>query len=312
MSTHSSTADGPIASLSRQVEPYLGIARVPFLLLPVTLVALGVAAAALDGSVDPVRSLLALVGLVAAHVAVNAFNEASDAESGIDERTESTPFSGGSGTIQEHDLTPRGARRFGLVAAGLAALVGAWFGLVVGPAVVPLVVAGGVFVVGYTDVFARVALGEFVAGLGLGGLPVLGIALVQAGTVGPAAIAVAVPASLLTAALLLLNEFPDEDADRVGGRRNIVLVFGRRRAAWAYILVALAVPGSILVAIAIGTLPLLALLGLAPSVLLARPLSWALDRPSEPVPLPALRDNVGWILATNAALAIAVAIVVIA
>ena len=46
--------------------------------LPVTLVAVGAAAAALQGGFSAVRALWALVGLVALHVAVNAFNEASD------------------------------------------------------------------------------------------------------------------------------------------------------------------------------------------------------------------------------------------
>ena len=76
-----------------------GVARAPFLLLPVTLVALGAAAAARDGAFSWSRSLVALLGLVALHVAVNAFNEASDFRSGIDLETRRTPFSGGSGTL---------------------------------------------------------------------------------------------------------------------------------------------------------------------------------------------------------------------
>ncbi|MEF8882546.1 MAG: prenyltransferase [Halapricum sp.] len=299
-----SLPQGDLDALRRQVEPYLAVARVPFLALPLTLVALGVAAAIQDGQFSPVRSALALAGLVAAHVTVNALNEASDYEQGIDERTDPTPFSGGSKTIPEGELEPADARRFAAVTAGVALLVSAYFALVVGPAVVPLLVAGTVFVIGYTDVFARMALGEVVAGLGLGGLPILGVALVQTGTVGPTAVAVAVPASLLTATLLLLNEFPDEDADRAGGRRNVVLVFGRRRAAWAYVLVALAVPASLLAFVFVGQLPVAALLGVMPAVLLARPLSWALERPERSVPVAALRDNVGWILATNAAVAV--------
>lgn len=298
-----SLPQGDLDALRRRVEPYLAVARIPFLALPVTLVALGVAAAIQDGQFSPVRSALALVGLVAAHVTVNALNEASDYEQGIDGRTDPTPFSGGSKTIPEGELEPADARQFAAVTAGVALLIGAYFALVVGPAIVPLLVAGVVFAVGYTDVFARMALGEVVAGLGLGGLPVLGVALVQTGAVGPTAIAVAVPASLLTAALLLLNEFPDEDADRAGGRRNVVLVFGRRRAAWAYVLVALAVPASLLAFVFVGQLPVAALLGVMPAVLLARPLSWALERPEQSVPIAALRDNVGWILATNAAVA---------
>jgi 1,4-dihydroxy-2-naphthoate octaprenyltransferase len=35
----------------------------------------------------------------------------------------------------------------------------------------------------------------------------------------------------MTFDLLLLNELPDEEADRAGGRRNLVLILGRRAAA---------------------------------------------------------------------------------
>ena len=44
------------------------------------------------------------------------------------------------------------------------------------------------------DLLARLGVGEFAAGLGLGAVPVLGAALVQDGTLGPAAWAAALPA----------------------------------------------------------------------------------------------------------------------
>jgi 1,4-dihydroxy-2-naphthoate octaprenyltransferase len=295
-------------SVRARARPYLRVARVPFLALPVTLVALAMAAAAVAGTVDPVRTGVALIGLLAAHVAVNAFNEVSDYERGIDQRTDRTPFSGGSGALPEGDADSDGARRLGYVSAGVAAAVGAWFVGLVGAPVVPLLVAGAIFVLGYTDVFARVALGEIAAGLGLGGLPVLGVVLVQDGTVGPVALAVAVPASILTFELLLLNEFPDQTPDRRGGRQNLLHVFGRRRAAWLYVLAGLAVPLSIAGFVFGGVLPPLALLGTIPSALLARPFRWALARPTASVPVAALRDNVVWMLATNVALAVGLAL----
>ena len=61
-----------------------GVARANFLLLPFTLVAVGAAAAAFDGDFNLFHTLLALVGLVGLHVAVNALNEVSDFRRGID------------------------------------------------------------------------------------------------------------------------------------------------------------------------------------------------------------------------------------
>jgi 1,4-dihydroxy-2-naphthoate octaprenyltransferase len=155
----------------------------------------------------------------------------------------------------------------------------------------------------YTDVFARSGAGEIFAGLGLGLLPVVGTALVQRGEVGPAAWAAGVPAFLMTFNLLLLNEFPDETADRAGGRLNLVLLAGRRRAALIYVTAALATPAAIVVAVLAGWLPPLALVGCLPVWFAVPAIRWALSRPQEPVPIPALAGNVIWNLATNSMLA---------
>jgi 1,4-dihydroxy-2-naphthoate octaprenyltransferase len=292
---------------TERVGPVLDVARARFLLLPVTLVALGAAAASATGAFDPVRTALALVGLVALHVAINAFNEASDYERGIDLETDPTPFSGGSGRLPEGDLHPTTARWLGIAGSAVGVVVGAYFLVVVGPVLLPVVALGAATVLGYTDFFARKGLGEVAAGLGLGALPVIGVALVQNGQLGAPAVAAAVPAFLLTFNLLLLNEFPDEDPDRRGGRLNLVHALGRERAARAYLAVALLVPVSIVAAVTAGVLGPLALFGVVPSVLLYRPAEWAIRRPSESVPLSGLQANVAWILTTNLALAVGIA-----
>jgi 1,4-dihydroxy-2-naphthoate octaprenyltransferase len=271
----------------------------------VTLVAVGAAAAAWEGAFAVGPTLLALVGLVALHIAVNAFNEASDMATGIDLHTERTPFSGGSGTLPSGQLSVRATRVFALGCAVIGGAIGVHFGLEFGWGFVALMALGAAAVLLYSDVFARAALGELLAGLGLGALPVWGTAWVQGRPPGEAALSAGIPAFLMTFNLLLLNEFPDEEADRGGGRRNLVLLFGRRGAAVIYAVAALLVPVSLAVAVGLGALPRLALVALLPSVLLAKPLVWALTRPKEPVPLPALAANVIWNLATNTVLALA-------
>jgi 1,4-dihydroxy-2-naphthoate octaprenyltransferase len=164
-------------------------------------------------------------------------------------------------------------------------------------------ILGAIFVAGYTDVLTKVGIGEIAAGLGLGGLPVAGVALVQAGVIGPAAIAAAVPATFMTFNLLLLNEFPDETADRVGGRRHLVIQLGRPRAAIVYAAAGLLTPISIVVSTVLGSLPPVALVAVLPSLLLAKPLHWALKTPNQAVPIPAMGANVAWNHLTNLLLA---------
>ena len=293
------------------LKAFAGIARVPFLLLPVTLVVSGAAAAAYDGAFDISRTVVALIGLVALHIAANVLNEWSDMRTGIDLHTNRTPFSGGSGTIPSGAVSTQTALAFGLGWAAIGLATGLWLLTEVGWVLVPLMVLGAVFVLGYTDLLARSGVGEIAAGLGLGGLPVIGTALVQDGTIGPAAVAAAVPATLMTFNLLLLNEFPDEQADRAGGRRNIVIMLGRPGAAAVYAAAALMTPSAIVAAVIVDVLPVLSLAAVLPSLLLVKPLKWAYMQSNEPVPIPALGANVVWILTTNLMLAVSVGVSVV-
>jgi 1,4-dihydroxy-2-naphthoate octaprenyltransferase len=290
------------------LAPWLGVARAPFLLLPVTLVAAGAAAAAHEGAFAWGPTLLALAGLVLLHAAVNALNEASDMATGIDLRTTRTPFSGGSGTLPAARLSVRATRAFAYACALAGGLVGGFFALRLGPLFALLMAAGAAAVLFYSDVFARIGIGELAAGLGLGALPVWGAAWVQGPAPGPAALWAGVPAFFMTFDLLLLNEFPDEDADRAGGRRNLVLLLGRKGAALVYAAAAALTPAAIVLAVAWKDFPPLALLAVLPSLLLAKPLLWALGDTREPVPIPEMGANVAWNLATNAVLALALAV----
>jgi 1,4-dihydroxy-2-naphthoate octaprenyltransferase len=284
-------------------KTFAGVARAPFLTLPFVLVAAGAAAAAYDGAFSWLRTILALVGLLALHIAANVFNEVSDMRTGIDKNTERTPFSGGSGTLPAGAMSVRTATVFAVCASSVGLAIGIWFYTIIGWPLVPFLVLGAIFVVGYTDVLTKMGIGEVAAGLGLGGLPVAGVALVQAGVIGPAAIAAAIPATLMTFNLLLLNEFPDEAADRDGGRRHLVIQLGRPSAAIVYAVAGLLTPISIAVSVVIDSLPLVALAAILPSLLLAKPLAWAFKTPAEPVPIPALGANVAWLHLTNLVLA---------
>jgi 1,4-dihydroxy-2-naphthoate octaprenyltransferase len=289
------------------LSPWLGVAKARFLSLPIPLVAVGAAAAAWQGAFDWRALLLAVVGLVLVHAAVNAFNEASDMVSGIDLATSPTPFSGGSGTLPKGLLSVRATYVFAVACTAAGATIGLYYALRLGPGFLALVVVGGLAVVFYTDVFARSWLGELFAGLGLGTLPIWGAAWMHGQPPGPSVLWAGVPGFFMTFNLLLLNEFPDEQADRGGGRRNLVLLLGRKGAALVYVAAALAAPLAIVVAVLLGALPPLALAALLPSLMLVKPFAWAFGDTRQPVPWPALGANAQWNLATNTVLALALA-----
>lgn len=291
--------------VTHRVAVVLRLARIEFLLLPVALVAVGAAVSVYAGVFDSVRTTVALCGLLALHVAVNVLNDAADYESGIDLQTTPTPFSGGSGVLPAGHLSPTTAYRLGYLMVAVGAVIGAWFLAVVGPVFLPVLVPGIVFVLAYTRTLTKLTLGEIAAGLGLGTLPIIGVVLVQAGTVPDVALALSLPAFFLTFNLLLLNEFPDIVADRAAGRKNLIHRFGRKTAGILYVSAGLAVVVTLVGAIGLGVAPRGAALGLLGMAFFVRPAQWGLTPTGQP-PTAVLRDNVLWNLVTNGLLAVGV------
>jgi 1,4-dihydroxy-2-naphthoate octaprenyltransferase len=294
--------------IARTARALIGVSRPPFLLLPVCLTLAGSGAAAYEGAFDAGRTLLAGLGLVALHVAVNALNEASDARTGLDQRTEPTPFSGGSGTLPAGALPPGAAQAYGLVMAAVGLAIGAALVWEVGWPLAGIVAFGFLLILTYTPFLLRIGLGEPCAGLGLGLLPVLGVALVQGGEPGPAVGCVGAVATLMTLNLLLLNEFPDEEADRAAGRRHLVILLGRRGAARVHFLAAALATALIAAGALGGVLPNAAWIALLPLFFLAPVARWYRRGPDGPVPVRALAGNVAWNLGTLTLLSLALAV----
>ncbi len=283
-----------------------GISRAPFLLLPVALIGTTTSISYCTSTIQSIDVILSLIGLLSLHIAVDSINEAGDAQSGIDEDTERTPFSGGSGTIQSGDISVRFAYIWGLSFAGLGAAIGIWFLYAKGTILLPIFLAGAVCVMTYTHWLLRTGLGEIFAGLGLGALPILGGSLVLSGEIPNAAIACAVLAFFMTFNLLLLAEFPDAVADRTGGRKHIVILFGPRTSGHIYIFAGLGVPFSLGVSILIDALPILTILAAIPTFLLLPAFRTLLKPINHEIPIPALAGNVFWNLSTHVILMITI------
>ena len=247
-----------------KAQHVLGPMRVPFLVLPPACVALSAGTAAwTGGEIKILYLILALIGAVAAHISVNAFNEYFDFKSGLDQHTVPTPISGGSGTLAAHPEAARTALITASTALGVAALVGIYFLIVWGPAILPLGLLGLILIVVYTPWLTHVPFLCLIApGLGFGPMMTMGTDFALTGTyTWTAFIASLVPFFLLIN-LLLLNQFPDVDADRSVGRRNYPMVVGRKNAAYIFAASMACVYLTLIAGWALSLLPAWALLGL--------------------------------------------------
>jgi 1,4-dihydroxy-2-naphthoate octaprenyltransferase len=113
-------------------------------------------------------------------------------------------------------------------------------------------------------------VGELAAGIGCGPLVVLGSYYVQTQRLGLEALWASIPMGLLVAAILYINEFPDEIADRRVGKKTLVVVLGPERAVWGYAALLVAVYVSLGIGVVAGVLPYAILLALVPIPLALR------------------------------------------
>ncbi|MGB2863237.1 MAG: prenyltransferase [Sedimentisphaerales bacterium] len=208
--------------------------RPQFLLLSVTLVLLGTAIARHEGCFNLLKFVLTLLGLLLAHASVNVLNDYFDYKSGIDLETTRTPFSGGSGVLPNGLLKPKGVYIYGVGCLMAALAIGIYLTFISGWQLLPLILLGGPVIYFYTSHLTKWLAGEFWAGLGLGTLPVLGTYFVQTGRYSVEAVVASLAPGFLTAILLFLNEFPDVEADKKGGRYNLVIALGPRNASRLY------------------------------------------------------------------------------
>jgi 1,4-dihydroxy-2-naphthoate octaprenyltransferase len=252
------------------------------------------------GSVNWLYFCLAVIGGLTAHISVNVFNEYLDFRTRLDEHTQRTPFSGGSGSLQARPELAPAALSVAIVAFLITAAIGLFFVRVWGWGIVPLGVVGLFLLYGYTAwMVYEPVLCLIAPGLGFGPLMVMGTHFALTGQYSwTAAVASLVP-FFLVSNVLLLNQFPDLEADRSVGRRHFPILIGRIRSARIYVAFLLAAYASIALGVVLGFLPPFSLLALL-TLFLAVQVFANVTKNAENIPalLPTLAQNVLISLAT--------------
>ncbi|HWS01112.1 MAG TPA: prenyltransferase [Prolixibacteraceae bacterium] len=298
---------------------WLNQIRANFLVLAVLLVLIGIALSfkylPSDHSIRWIDMLLIIFGTVMAHASVNLFNEYSDHLTGIDKNTKRTPFSGGSGMMVSGLTKPSAVLAAAVVTLLIAGSVGIYYGITAHWILFLIMLTGAFSITFYTPLLTKLMLGELFSGLTLGTLVVLGTFIALTATPGQPletllpfeVIMISIPPGILTALLLFLNQFPDTEADRKGGRKHLVIKLGYKNAATLY------VAGVVATFLIIFILPLAGVssfwlyLGLIPLPVIFKATATTLKFYNNIDKLiPALGANIATVLLTDALLALAI------
>lgn len=239
----------------------LGPMRLPFLLLTPACVLVGVGTAYWQiQHIDWFLVAIIFLGALASHIGVNAFNEYFDFKSGLDMKTKPTPFSGGSGTLPNHPDIANLTLYLAILSFILTMIVGLYLVWLHGWLLVPLGLIGLFLVVTYTIWWAYHPLLCLVApGLGFGILMVMGTHFSLTGSYSLVAFIAALLPTFLVSGLLLLNQFPDVEADKSIGRQHFPIVIGRTASAKLYGVLLLCAYGSVVIGVITHILPIFCL-----------------------------------------------------
>jgi len=246
--------------------------RPSFLILSPVCVFLGASTAiAASGSVEIVTLILIVIGALCAHISVNTLNEYTDFKSGLDLITIKTPFSGGSGALPDQPAMANAVLILSLVTLTVTTAIGLYFinnheALLLPIAVIGII--GVIIILTYSKWINRWPFLCLIApGFGFGGLMVIGthFVLTDMNTITPW-LAALVPFFLVNN-LLLLNQYPDIQADKRIGRNHFPIAYGTRASSYVYGVFFIGAYAAILGGIYYGYFPDLSLIALLPIAL---------------------------------------------
>jgi len=242
--------------------------RPSFLILTPVCILLGISTSlAIQSPIDLVMVSLIFVGAVFAHISVNTLNEYYDFKSGLDFKTNKTPFSGGSGALPDNPELAKAVLVIGWLSLMLTVLVGIYLLSERGIQVMPIGIIGIAVIITYTQWLNRYPLLCLIApGLGFGLLMVVGTHVVLTGEYSQLTWLGSLVPFFLVNNLLLLNQYPDMEADKSVGRKTFPIVFGLNKSNLVYTMFMLAAYLMIVGLIIMGAIPYLSFIALTPMI----------------------------------------------
>lgn len=237
----------------KKIKIWIEAIRLRTLPVSVSGVLIAMGLAKFNGQFRLLPSLLCVVFAVLAQIVSNLANEYFDFKAGTDKKGRVGPRRG----VTEGDITPRAMCRAMVGTLVATCLVGLSTLAVVDPGDgyrnwLMLIAAGiliAIFAFAYSAgpyPLSYHALGEPTVMAFYGLVPVIFSYYVITETFHPFAVMAGIAIGFMGVNVLLVNNYRDVDDDREAGKRTSVVVFGRKPAAFAYLLnglLALSIPG---------------------------------------------------------------------
>lgn len=234
--------------------------------------------------------LAMLIASLLIQAATNMFNEYYDYARGLDNEKSV----GIGGAIVRNGVSPKTVLTLAFLLYAISAVLGlyiaastSWWLLAVGGIgmLVGYFYTGGPYPIAYTP------FGELFSGLFMGFLIVLVAFFIQTGTITATAIMLAVPSTLLVAAIMMANNIRDMVGDKESGRRTLAILAGRAAAVIIFMWFFILAYAWIILLVILGTVTPWALLVLL-SVIKPLKIIMIFKRYNEPLQvMPAMKDT---------------------
>ncbi len=221
-----------------QTKTVLNTFRPSFLILTPVCVFLGLSISfAINPQINWFNFFLIMLGAIFAHISVNTLNEYHDFKSGLDLKTNRTPFSGGSGALPVNPSAVNLVLITGVITIIFTILIGIYLIFTYGFKLLPIGILGILLIITYSKWINRLPILCLIApGLGFGVLMVIGTYLILTGSFSGLLWFIPLVPFFLINNLLLLNQYPDIKADKNVGRKTFPIVFGIKNSNNIYLL----------------------------------------------------------------------------
>ncbi len=222
------------------MNAYLKALRLPFTAGSVVPVLIGAALAFSEGVWDGGLLGITVLGVACLHLGANLLNDYYDAKGSDPINVRVTPFSGGSRVIQQGKVKAGAVLAMAIAFFLLAALCAVWLVKEGRPLVILLggigLLAGWAYSAPPLQLMSR-GWGEVVIFLAFGPLVTLGSYYVMANSLSFEAFCIGIPQGFLISAVIWINQFPDYEADKGAGKKNLVVRLGPSKARYLFIMI---------------------------------------------------------------------------